>query len=113
MKFLSAASTVALAGLLFLVPFAQGEALFKCRNGVEFPEMNLGFLQATCDLKEAKYGDPLGPNGEVYPTSRFGQMTPAGCYKDHLIQLIDNIPTYRIYQRDQGQWHQCIFQAET
>ncbi|CAD6506585.1 BgTH12-07811 [Blumeria graminis f. sp. triticale] len=121
MKFLSAASTAALAGLLLLVPTAHGASYFKCSEDQNFAISALDRLIHYCDVNIAKSGDPVGPDGKACKTNRWRQFTPRGSSVEYILQLIDIAPFFRIYEKSYedyrlnpaGTWELCPYHNDT
>ncbi|CAD6506573.1 BgTH12-07799 [Blumeria graminis f. sp. triticale] len=113
MKFLSAASTAALVGLLVLMPAAHGEPYFKCSEGHHFTISEAENERKFCHELNALSGDPLGPNGEVLKTSRSRRYRNDGSSIAYILQLIDLAPFFRVYEKPYSVWEQCIYHDET
>ena len=109
MKFLSSASTAALAFLLLLMSVALGEPHFLCSYNEKISLEGLKHDKSFCDVARAKSGDPLGPNGEFYRTRRYSLIPNSGYTTAYIVQLIDDTPTFRVYEKKDEGWELCLF----
>ncbi|CCU83284.1 CSEP0491 putative effector protein [Blumeria hordei DH14] len=107
MKFFSSASTAALTCLLSLVPVAHGEPYFKCTQNTIFTMAELQRDKVYFLETNAKHGDPLGPNGEAYPTHRYSMIPIRGYTTTYLFQLVDEAPTFRVFEKQSGEFYPC------
>ncbi|CCU75991.1 putative candidate secreted effector protein [Blumeria hordei DH14] len=107
MKFFSSASTAALVCLLSLVPVALGEKYFQCSYDQKFTLAYLEMHKSHCLVSSAIHGDPLGPNGEVYPANRYRMIPKDGYTTTYLFQLVDEAPTFRVFEKQSGEFYPC------
>ncbi|CCU83208.1 CSEP0483 putative effector protein [Blumeria hordei DH14] len=95
MKFPSAASTAAFAGLLLLVPTAYGAEYFDCGNGVIFPYSQVLQFAGGATRGRRASGDPEPPNGDRHKTRKFSRVPSSGDSSINLFELRS------------GQWSEC------
>ncbi|CCU79713.1 putative candidate secreted effector protein [Blumeria hordei DH14] len=107
MKFFSSATTAALAGLLLLVPAANGEQYFKCDSGKEFTmaEVVSYGKSATAELSRT-----IEPSVDDYLTRisyQFEIDYMIGGKYWYLVQICQSQGTYYFYELGGSYWNQC------
>ncbi|CCU82157.1 putative candidate secreted effector protein [Blumeria hordei DH14] len=107
MKFFSSAYTVALACLLSLVPIALGEKYFQCTQNKIFTMAELISHKSRYLETNMRHGNPLGPNGEVYPSRQYSTVPIGGYTTTYLFQLIDEAPTFNVYETQSRGFYPC------
>ncbi|CAD6505871.1 BgTH12-06803 [Blumeria graminis f. sp. triticale] len=110
MKLLSAASTAALACLLLLAPVTLGDGYFQCSYDERFTLAYVQQKDSQCEVRHAKDDEPKGPNGELYRTTHILTTPRIGLYVYYIIQVVDDAPTYRIYENLSIEWEPCVYQ---
>ncbi|CCU83158.1 putative candidate secreted effector protein [Blumeria hordei DH14] len=112
MKFFSSASTAALACLLSLLPAVLGGPYYQCVYDQKFSLAKLKRKKSSYTVTNAKAGDPLDPNGDFYPTDRFTRKAWRGIKTEYLFQLIDEEPTFRVYEKQFYEFFRCPLQEK-
>ncbi|CCU82159.1 putative candidate secreted effector protein [Blumeria hordei DH14] len=110
MKIFSPASTAALACLLLVVPVALAVGYFQCSHDERFSLAYIQHKDSQCEARHAKDDEPRGPNGEVYRTTHIMTVPRVGFFVYYIIQVIDDSPTYRLYEDLSNEWEPCVYQ---
>ncbi|SZF00633.1 unnamed protein product [Blumeria hordei] len=107
MKFPSAASTAAFAGLLLLVPTAYGAEYFDCGNGVIFPYSQVLQFAGGATRGRRASGDPEPPNGDRHKTRKFSRVPSSGVITTYLLQVDRQDSSITLFELRSGQWSEC------
>ncbi|CCU74340.1 CSEP0147 putative effector protein [Blumeria hordei DH14] len=112
MKLISSTSTVALAGLLLLIPASYGSKQYRCPRGDPISKEDV--LRYSKGHSESFNLDeyPLTPAGKKYSSTYFtsplgAPLTYAAAY---VIQVYDNPPQYQLAQYNMGVWTVCTLE---
>ncbi|CCU74314.1 unnamed protein product [Blumeria hordei] len=109
MNLISSITTVALAGLLLLIPTAYGNLHYRCPYGDPFSVEEVLRLSNGHSERYNRNSDPTIPTGENYTSALFSKPLDKTVFEvsGYIIQVYGNPPKYRLSVFVDGRYHVC------
>ncbi|CCU75838.1 CSEP0058 putative effector protein [Blumeria hordei DH14] len=115
MKFISTATTAALAGILLLAPATYGNRYYKCE--LSDPVSEADVIKMVSDRTLEKNADihPKVPTGESHKSYMFMKRTYANRPRitAYLVQVYGDPKEYQLSLHAGGRWHLCSLEDES
>ncbi|CCU79680.1 CSEP0083 putative effector protein [Blumeria hordei DH14] len=109
MKFFSSATTAALAGLLLLVPAANGEQYFKCHSGRQFTMERVRTYANYATTRLSQTIEPTVDEAETRVSFEFDLLDSRNEKYYYLVQFSSSESTYYVFELGGTYWQPCSF----
>ncbi|CAD6499078.1 BgTH12-04730 [Blumeria graminis f. sp. triticale] len=109
MKFLSAATNAALAGLLLLMPAVNGKFYYECKSGKNYAMSVIEVAARSATIELTHSIEPTVPQYTNCKSFKFYNYATDIGMKWYLVQDIMDPPSYRFYELHDTTWEPCVY----
>ncbi|CCU79651.1 CSEP0085 putative effector protein [Blumeria hordei DH14] len=111
MKFFSSVTTAAMAGLLLLIPAANG-SYYECNSGQIFDISTVRIKAALATHEQSHTIEPDVPSPRERKSFAFDVVNDQYGSQWYLVQYTGTFPTYYFFELGGTDWEPCTFKAE-